>query len=98
MQQQDAANSAKTEATSEERIRIMGSNAVGFVGNLGETRSDGSAPESREDPGASHYFEGATYAGLLGAGAAFGQQEAARRAAAAAIKAIFICGSVWFDS
>jgi hypothetical protein len=63
-----------------------------------ETRSNGSAPESREDTGEGHYFEGATYAGLLGAGAAFGQQEAARRAAAAAIKAIFICGSVWFDS
>jgi hypothetical protein len=33
----------------------------------------------------------------VGAGAAFGQQDAARRAAAAAIKAIFICGSKGFD-
>jgi hypothetical protein len=35
------------------------------------------------------YFDGVTYAGLVGAGAVFGQQEAAR--SAAAIKAIFIC-------
>ena len=41
-----------------------------------------------------NYFEGATYAGWLGAGA-LGQQEAAKRAAAAAINASFMWVVGW---
>lgn len=45
-----------------------------------------------------NYLEGATYAGLLGAGAELGQQEAATNAAAAAIKASFMnSSSLVFD-
>jgi hypothetical protein len=43
----------------------------------------------------SGYLEGATYFGWLGVGA-LGQQEAARSAAAAAIKASFMISVNWF--
>jgi len=45
---------------------------------------------ARRQAGDAPHLLGVTYAGLLGAGAEFGQQDAARRAAAAAINAIFI--------
>lgn len=47
-------------------------------------------PEAHGRPGSEPYLVGATYAGLLGAGAELGQQDAASNAAAAAINAIFM--------
>jgi hypothetical protein len=43
-----------------------------------------------------NHLVGATYAGALGAVDAHGQQDDARMAAAAAIKASFIMGTTWF--
>ena len=43
-----------------------------------------------------NYLDGATYGGWLGAGAALGPQEAAMRAAAAAMKASFMVSSSGF--
>ena len=49
-----------------------------------------------EDRTRADHLVGATYFGWLGAGAALGQQEAARSAAAAAIKANFMISGNWF--
>ena len=59
VQQQDAAKSAKTEAVSAERMRIMGSDAVGLIGMVG----DGMGCErwnSTREPGSGTYFVGLT--------------------------------------
>ena len=50
-------------------------------------------PEKQDDH---HHLEGAPYAGWLGAGAGLGQQDAAMKAAAAAMKASFIGILSWF--
>ena len=92
--QQEAANNTKTEATIADEMRIMGANAVGLselngvdVRLVVPMESD---PGAQLEPGWGSHFVGRIYAGLLGAGAIFGQHEAAMSAAAAAIKTSFI--------